>query len=147
MNIKYEIDDSLHEDDIIIKCKQISSKFLEIEKILNSDTVESVFGVQESKIFPIKAYTIERIYSENRKTIIFSKGETYESKKNLSAFENILPKSFVRISKSVIANTKLIQSIESEFSGNYTLMFMSGNKEILSRNYVKDLKTAIGLEG
>ena len=147
MNIKYEIDESLRDDELIIRCKLISSKLLEIEKIINSDTVESVFGVQESKIFPIKAYTIERIYSENRKTIIFSKGETYESKKNLSNFESILPKSFVRISKSVIANTKLIQSIESEFSGNYTLIFMSGNKEILSRNYVKDLKTAIGLEG
>lgn len=147
MKINYEIDDSLLENEIIIRCKRISTKLLELERILNSDAVESVFGSIESKIFPIKASNIERIYSENRKTIIFSKGAEYESNKTLSNFESILPSSFVRVSKGCIVNTKLIRSIESEFSGNYTLIFISGNKETLSRKYVKDLKTAIGLEG
>ena len=147
MKIRYEIDPSMQEDEMVIRCKQISPKLLEVERVFNSDVVESVFGELDNKIFPIKAMTIERIYSEARKTIVFAKGETYESKFSLSKFETILPPSFVRISKSVIANTKLIRSIESEFSGNFTLIFMSGSKEILSRTYVKDLKTAIGLEG
>ncbi len=147
MKIKYEVDNSLQDDEVVIKFKQLSEKILELERLLNSDKIESVFGTKDNKIFPIKTTLIERIYSENRKTMIISKDEIYETKKTLSDFELILDKSFVRISKSEIANTKLIKSIESEFSGNFTLSFIGGNKTILSRNYVKNLKSAIGLEG
>ena len=147
MKIKYEVDNSLQDDEVIIKFKQLSDKILELERILNSDQVESVFGTKDNKIFPIKTPFIERIYSENRKTMIISKGEVYETKKTLAEFEIILGNSFVRISKSEIANTKQIKSIESEFSGNFTLSFISGNKTLLSRKFVKSLKSAIGLEG
>ena len=147
MKIKYEVDDSLQDDEIIIKFKQLSEKILEIERLLTADKVESVFGIRDSKTYPIKTQYIERVYSESRKTIIYAKGETYETRKTLAELDIILGKNFVRISKSVIANTKQIRAIEPEFSGNFTLFFISGNKAILSRKYVKSLKSAIGLEG
>lgn len=147
MKIKYEIDNSLQENEIIIKTKQLSDKILEIDRLLSSDTVDSVIGIIDKKYFPIKTRTIERIFSENRKVFLYSKSELYETKKTLTEFEVILDPSFVRISKSEIANSKLIKSIETEYSGNFTLIFVSGNKSILSRKYVKRLKSAIGLEG
>ncbi len=147
MKIKYEVDDSLQDDEMIITVKQLSEKILEIERLLSSETVDSVIGISDKKFFPINTRFIERIYSENRKVYIYSKGETYETRKTLSEFEVILSKQFVRISKSEIVNTKLIKSIESEFSGNFTLFFFSGSESILSRKYVKNLKSAIGLEG
>lgn len=147
MKIEYEIDPTLHSDEIIIKCSKITSKILEVERALLSESIDSVIGTKENKMFPIKSSSIERIFVENKRTYVFSKGETYEVKKTLTAFQSILPKSFVRISKSCIANTKLIQSIESEFSGNFTLIFISSTKETLSRSYVKDFKSAIGMEG
>lgn len=147
MNVKYEIDDSLSKDEIVIRCKEISQNIMNIQRLLNTNSLDLVFGLQESKIYPIKPMLIERIFSLNRKTWIYSKGELYESKSTLTEFQETLGTSFVRISKSVIANIKMIRSIESEFSGNFTIVFLSGNKETLSRSYVKDLKTAIGLEG
>jgi DNA-binding LytR/AlgR family response regulator len=147
MKIKYEIDDSLQEDEIIIKTKQLSDKILELDRLLSSDTVDTVIGINDKKYFPIKTVFIERIYSENRKVFIYSKGDLYESKKTLAEFEVILNVAFVRISKSEIVNTKHIKSIQPEYSGNFTLIFISGNESILSRKYVKQLKSAIGLEG
>ena len=147
MKIKYEIDDSLQEDEIIIKTKQLSDKILELDRLLSSDTVDTVIGINDKKYFPIKTMFIERIYSENRKVFIYSKGDLYESKKTLAEFEVILNVAFVRISKSEIVNTKHIKSIQPEYSGNFTLIFISGNESILSRKYVKQLKSAIGLEG
>ena len=94
------------DDEIIIKIKQLSDKILEVERLLNNDQIETVFGIKDNKIFPIKTQLIERIYSESRKTIIYSKGETYETRKTLVELELILGTSFVRISKSVIVNTK-----------------------------------------
>ena len=146
MNITYKTDDTLKDNEIIILCKKMTPKILEVEQFLNTNTINSIFGEKDSKVFPINSNTVEIIYSENRKTVVRSKGELYESKNTLMKFENILPRSFVRISKSVIANTKHIKSIEAEFSGNYTLIFLSGNREILSRSYVKNLKSAIGME-
>jgi len=147
MKIKYEIDDSLQEDEIIIKTKQLSDKILELDRLLSSDTVDTVIGINDKKYFPIKTVFIERIYSENRKVFIYSKGDLYESKKTLAEFEVILNVAFVRISKSEIVNTKHIKSIQPEYSGNFTLIFISGNESILTRKYVKQLKSAIGLEG
>ncbi|QMS84706.1 LytTR family DNA-binding domain-containing protein [Candidatus Xianfuyuplasma coldseepsis] len=147
MKIKYEIDSSLADNEVIITCKELTKNIIELERILKANTIESVFGLKDGKIFPIKPAMIERIYIDNRKTFVFVQGETYEVRNTLSELESTLGKPFVRISKSVIANTKHIRSIESEFSGNFTLKFISGTKEILSRSYVKNLKTTIGLEG
>lgn len=146
MKVNYELDDTLHDDEIIIKCKIITQQILGIEKMINTEKVNAIFGERENKIFPINSHYVEVIFTENRKTIVLSKGEYYESKNSLSKFESILPRSFVRISKSVIANTRHIKSIEAEFSGNYTLIFLSGKRQTLSRSYVKNLKTAIGME-
>lgn len=147
MKIRYATDSSLADDEVIITCKELTKNIIELEQILKSNTIESVFGLKDNKIYPIKPELIERIYIDNRKTIVFVKGETYEIRNTLSELEVSLGKPFARISKSVIANTKNIRSIESEFSGNFTLKFISGNKEILSRSYVKNLKSMIGLEG
>lgn len=147
MKIKYEIDDTLDIDEIVIKCKELNGSILDLQRMLNTNTVSSVFGVRDNKIYPLNPKMIERIYIQNRRTILFSRNEEYESKRTLSEFETTLNNDFVRISKSVIANTKHIKSIESEFSGNFTLVFLSNNTEILSRSYVKNLKSAIGLEG
>ncbi len=147
MKIKYEIDDLLNEGEIVIKVKRLTPELLEIQNAFEAKAVESIFGVKDSKTFPIKTHSIERIFSRNRKTILLVSDVEYETRKSLSELENELGSEFARISKSVIVNTKQVKSIETEFSGNYTLFFLSGNKDILSRNYVKDFRKAIGLEG
>lgn len=147
MKIRYEIDDSLKEDEIIIKVKQLSQEIIDLQNLLDTKVTDSVFGTKDKKTFPIKTKMIERIYSKNRKTIILSNDVEYETKKTLTELERTLSKSFVRVSKGVIANTRLIKSIETEFSGNFTLFFISGHKDVLSRKYVKDFRAAIGLEG
>lgn len=146
MKIKYEINPSLDSDEVIIVCKEVTSNIIEMERLLQTSSLESIFGLKDNKIFPIKPTTIERIYVENRKTMFYSRGEIYSTKNTLTELESTLGNAFVRISKSVIANIKHIKSMEPEFSGNFTLTFLSGTKETLSRSYVKSLKQAIGLE-
>lgn len=147
MKIRYEIDETLHDEEIIIKVKKLTQELLDLQKAFDSKEIESIFGTKDKKTFPIKLKLIERIYSRNRRTIILSNEIEYETKKTLSELEKTLPLEFVRISKGVIANTKQVKSIETEFSGNFTLFFLSGHKDILSRKYVKHFRQAIGLEG
>lgn len=146
MKVNYEIDLNLSEDEITIKCHKLTSDILEIEKFINSKNTDSIIGEKDNKMFPIRSSSVESIYTHNKRVIVSAKGTLYESKLTLSKFENILPRSFVRISKGVIANTKHIQSIEAEFSGNYTIKYTSGNTDTLSRSYVKNLKRALGME-
>ena len=49
MKIRYEIDDSLMEDEIVIKVKQLTEKLMELQKVLNSNELESIFGVKDKK--------------------------------------------------------------------------------------------------
>lgn len=147
MKIKYEIDELLDDDVIVIRVNKLTQELIDLQNAFEMKQVDSLFGMKDGKTFPIKPTSIERIYSNNRKTILYSNGAEYETRKTLNEFEHSLGEKFVRISKGVIANTKLVKSIETEFSGNFTLFFLSGNKEILSRKYVKNFKKAIGLEG
>ena len=50
---------------------------------------------------------------------------------------------FLRISKAMLVNLMKIQSIRPAFNGRFTAVLRSGEKVIISRNYVKALKTAL----
>ena len=68
----------------------------------------------------------------------------YETSYRLYELEEILkPKRFQRISKSMLVNLMKIQSIQPALNGRFTILLKSGEKVIISRNYVKAFKSAL----
>ena len=77
----------------------------------------------------VYAHTVERMYMTPYK---------------LFELENIMPSSFVRISKSTIANIMLITSLRREIVGNGEISFRSCEKKAyFSRGYYKVLRDKI----
>ncbi len=74
---------------------------------------------------------------------VFKKAET---KEKLYVLEKELPSSsFFRANKAVIVNLDTIKSIAPAFGGRYEAILYNGYKVIISRNYVAELKTILGL--
>ena len=73
-----------------------------------------------------------------------TKDNTFGAPHKLFELEDILPSSFVRISKSVIVNVRAISSITRELVGNGTVAFAGClKKTYFSRSYYKILRDKI----
>ncbi len=100
-----------------------------------------VEGLQGEKRYRIPVTDIYYIESVDDKTFIYLKGECYESKKRLYEFETILAdRKYARISKSVVVNLMKIDAIKPALNGRFLCILDNGEKVIISRKYVPDIK-------
>ena len=61
-----------------------------------------------------------------------------------SLLEELLrPKHFLRVSKAMLLNLMKIRSIQPALNGRLSAVLQSGEEVIISRSYVKDLKSAL----
>ena len=71
--------------------------------------------------------------------------ECFESRARLYELEEALGSYFVRISKSMIVNLRKLRSVSADPSGRMDALLLNGERVIISRNYVKDIKRRLGL--
>jgi DNA-binding LytR/AlgR family response regulator len=65
----------------------------------------------------------------------------YESDMYLYEIENMLTGThFIRISKNLIVNTALIESVRALFNGKFEASLTNGEKVIVNRHYVNAFK-------
>ena len=84
------------------------------------------------------------IESMDGKTFLYTNERVFESAHRLYELEELLKsRHFLRISKSMLVNLMKIQAIQPAFNGRFTAVLRSGEKVIISRNYVKALKAAL----
>ena len=89
-----------------------------------------------------------RIYyieSVDKKTFVYTKDECFECKYGLYELEEILGGYFARCAKASIVNRRKIQSICSDFSGRMEAELLNGEKLIIARSYVKEIKRRLDL--
>ncbi|MCL2255074.1 MAG: LytTR family transcriptional regulator DNA-binding domain-containing protein [Lachnospiraceae bacterium] len=125
--------------EIIIRCHTIDEG---IHKIINriktlEDMVIGYQGNQIHRVVPKDVYYFEAVDS---KVFIYTKSEVYESKQKLYEFEELNNGFYLRTSKSVIMNLKKIKYVSPAFNGRFEACFDNGEKLIISRQYVSELK-------
>ena len=137
MRIRIEICD---EEEIIIKCKNIDERIINIQKFLENN---------ENKIELIKN---DREYYVDLNDIIFfetdgnlvnahTKDQIFKTKYKLYELENILPNFFLRVSKSSILNLNHIYAINYNITSSSVVEFNNSHKTVyVSRLYYKVLK-------
>ncbi len=70
----------------------------------------------------------------------------YESREKLYEFESLCTRSSLfRCSKSMIVNADKIDYIRPSFSGRFEAVLSNGEKIMVSRKYVSELKTLFGV--
>ncbi|WP_035287769.1 LytTR family DNA-binding domain-containing protein [Clostridium sp. KNHs214] len=143
MKIRIEVDNKIKEDEVIIRCSELSQDVKNIQIILDDmlsqkrhitfyrGGTEYYISLEEILFFEtekngICAHTIDNIYNVKYK---------------LYELEEFLPGYFMRVSKSTILNTNHIYSITRSISSSSKVEFQNTHKQVyVSRYYYKPLK-------
>ena len=137
LRVRIEIDSNIEEDEVIIKCKELTKSIQKIEETIQ----------QENQIINFTFYKDNIEYYIPLNTILFfetSSNEIYKVKYKLYELEEILPINFIRVSKSTILNVDHIFSIEKNLTASSIVQFNKTHKQVyVSRNYYKKLKERI----
>ncbi len=133
------------EDEIIIRCRNLDSHFLELIYGLKMKT-RKISGSRNGNISMISPKDIYYFEAVDNKVFLYCSKEVYETRMKLYEIEKEFEGTdFFRASKSVILNSSKIKSLTSAFNGRFEATLLNGEKVMISRQYVSVLKTRLGL--
>lgn len=141
-----------------VRIKHISDKANEcliIECVEVTPDIESIRSYALTKGTTLTGSVNERVYQFNlsdvfyfeavdERVFAYTKSKSYELKIRLYELENAYAdKHFVRCSKSFIINLMKLESISPALNGRFTAHMKNGEKIIISRQYVPEIKYAV----
>lgn len=138
MNINKEENERLE-----IYCHEIDNRITEIISFVKSMQGQ-LTGLIEGTQYEIPVSDIFYIESVDNRVFIYTAEKIYETRQKLYELEEVLnEKRFLRVSKSVLLNLMKIESIKPALNGRFIAALKSGEKIVISRKYVPNLKKAL----
>ncbi len=143
MNVRIEQVEKERAELVLIRCHAVTDEVREIESFIKSRS-GSLTGTADAKQYEIPVTDVCYIESVDGKTFLYTRSRVYETAYRIYELEELLKaKHFLRIAKPMLVNLMKIKSIQPAFNGRFTAILYSGEKIIISRNYVKALKAAL----
>ncbi len=99
----------------------------------------------DGKTMMCRTDQIYYIESVDKRSFVYTKAGCYETKHRLYELEEILGVNFLRCSKAMIVNIRKIRSVRAELNARLSAELLNGERLIISRGYVKDLKKKLGV--
>lgn len=144
MKIVIEESDDGEEDQIIVKCRHMTAELLRALTILKAQDVLVAYDGNE--IHRVRSMDIYYIEVVDNKTFLYCKDKVYKSKQKLYELEeSLVGGDFLRVSKSLILNMSKIKSLGPALSGRFEATLDNGEKVIISRQYINDLKKKLSI--
>lgn len=132
-----------------VECPQDEGALIRVcnmtEEIRNAvDLLEgnsySIPVTKEGKTYLCKTKGIYYIESVDKQTYIYTKDDCFETKYRLYELEEMLGGYFARCSKALIVNLRKLQNVNSELGGRMNATMLNGEKLVIARSYVKEIK-------
>jgi len=146
MKIRIEVDERIKEDEVIIRCSQLNDDILDIQRLLNDIFLQRkqlTFYKNDTEYYISLS---EILFFETEQTTVSAHtvNNVYQVKYKLYELEEVLPKYFMRISKSAILNINYIYSITRNLTSSSIVEFQHTHKKVyVSRHYYKPLKNKL----
>ena len=143
MKIRIELDSEIKENEVVIRCNELKEEIIKIQKIISElidEKKEMVFYKDNTEYY---VSIDEILFFETEENSIYAHvlNNVYQVKYKLYELEEILPRNFVRISKSTIVNIDHIYSITRNITSSSLVEFKGTHKKVYaSRFYYKVLK-------
>lgn len=133
------------EDQIIIRCREMDENLLKVISELKAGQ-KKLTGIKDGVITMIDPANVYYFEGVDNRVFLYCKQNVYETKQKLYEIEEeFRDTNFFRASKSVILNMKKIKSISPAYSGRFEALLFNGEKVVISRQYVPELKKRLGL--
>lgn len=133
------------EDQIIIRCKEMDENIMKVISDLKMGQ-RKLTGIRDGVITVLEPANVYYFEGVDNKVFIYCKQDVYETKRKLYELEEEYSNTnFFRASKSVILNVTKIKSVSPAYSGRFEALLFNGEKVVISRQYVPELKKKLGL--
>ncbi len=133
------------EDQIIVRCKELDENMLKLLSELKLGQ-KKLAGIKDGNITMVDPSSVYYFEGVDNKVFMYCKQNVYETKLKLYEIEEEYNNSnYLRASKSVILNVAKIKSISPAYSGRFEALLFNGEKVVISRQYVPELKKKLGL--
>ncbi|HJA94068.1 MAG TPA: LytTR family transcriptional regulator [Candidatus Eisenbergiella merdipullorum] len=147
MKVKIEIEPSLAEDEVIIRCRRVDEAILKLQQdISETEPEKNCIALQDmgtSYFVPLDEILF--FETEGKHVQAHTASRLYLTEHKLYELEDCLPGSFMRISKSTIVNLEHIYSITKNLAASSAVAFYGTPKKVyVSRNYYKALIERLG---
>lgn len=143
MRIRIEVDEQIQENEIIVRCNELNEDIRNIQKALSdilSKKKQITFYKENTEYF-IPLDDILFFETEESNISAHTINDVYGVKYKLYELEEILPRNFLRVSKSTILNINHIYSITRNLTSASIVEFKHTYKKVfVSRHYYKPLK-------
>ena len=145
MRVRFEQVDSREKEQALIRAVEKTADIASAIDLLENGS-GGVAVSKDRNTFFCKLTQIYYIESVDKRTYVYTKGDCYESRDRLYELEEKLGTWFVRISKAMIVNLRKIRNVSAEPGGRMTAVLLNGERVIISRSYVKELKRRLGIQ-
>lgn len=142
MNIRIEISEDITVDEVVIRCREVTNQIQKIQKIITEESVSApqliFYKDNQEYYFPLK----EILFFETSESTVFAhtRSDTFRIRLKLYELEDVLPRTFARISKSTIVNIDHIMMINRNLTSSSLIQFNHSHKQVYaSRRYYKAL--------
>ncbi len=145
MKIRIEMPQADEEDEIVIRCRKLDNRIMSVIQAYNGDSNE-LYGFTGNTAELLSCDDIYYFESVDSKVYAYGKSEVFEVKHKLYEIEELYRFSnLFRCSKSMILNLSKIKCVTPHFNGRMEAHLKNGEKIIISRQYVSELKQKIGV--
>lgn len=142
MKVRIEMEAELQEEEVVIRCSRMTEQVLKIQAAI----MEHAGGKQHIALksgdteYYLPLEEILFFETENKTVFAHTRDKMLETEYKLYELEELLPGSFMRISKSAIVNLEPIYSITRNLTASSVVEFVHSHKQVyVSRNYYKPL--------
>lgn len=143
MKVRIEIEENLSEEEIIIRCRSVNNTIQKIQTAIsdiNNQSKEFIFYKDDTEYY-LSLNKILFFETDSGSINAHTKNDIYYVKYKLYVLEELLPGSFMRVSKSTILNINHIYSITRNLTSSSIVEFEETHKKVyISRYYYKPLK-------
>lgn len=147
LKIALLVDEIYEETKITIECNEIDDDIQDLINYIKEHRTEFIIGKDGDTQHIIKPDEVHYFHTENNAVVAITNKGSFILKEKLYELENSLSsKGFIRLSKSVIANIHEIARFEASFNGTLCVYFKTGEKEYVTRTYVKTIKEAFKMK-
>jgi DNA-binding LytR/AlgR family response regulator len=140
MKITINVNESFTEPEITINCNVLNEN---IEKIITAIRVTDMklIGIKDGQKHIIDAQKIIYIETVDKRTILWTASDVFETSLKLYELEQLLQGSdFMRAGKSTLFNFNYIKSLKNELDGRIILTMETGIMVVVSRQFAPFVK-------
>jgi DNA-binding LytR/AlgR family response regulator len=147
VKIRIEVDGELLEDEVTIRCSRVDDTIRKIHQYVldQAQSEERITFYKDNQEFYFPLDMVLFFETEGEYIYAHTADDAYRIKYRLYELEALLPKVFVRASKSAIVNLRRIISVTRNLTASSLVQFSGSHKKVyVSRHYYRQLHERLG---